>query len=735
MTKLKHLWRYDWLASFTFLWIWIVVKQWLSFTEPVWFEETTLLVERTVIIIAIIEILLPLKRVYRILIECTLILLLLYRTLIEFAVFSPVGELNHRIEQFITVSYPYIWFVLITAVLCLFIAKFIVSKLWIIIFMGLNMIALAILDSFTSIILWDEAAWMAFAMLGWLVSHHFQKFKQKYPQGWKHLLHYPFEMAAHIVLVFSVIFLLGINMPSISPIITDPYTVWREWKASPGGPAQQAFLEEVNAQPSISGYSREDNQLGGAFEFDYSLVMTVNSPSRNYWRGETRRLYSGTGWENESSDDSYSNVQVGKSLESDLEPIVQTEEVQQTMTLLSDTVYPVLFGAYQISSIETINGEQAMKGLQWNSAQSALFWNEQMNDSTYPSTYSITSKVPIIPVEELSQQSYDELYNESIEEEYLQIPTGFPERVTELAISVTQSAETPYDKMALLQAYLQTNYEYTNTPDVTRKISNDFVDSFLFEIREGYCDYFSTSIVMMARSLDIPARWVKGYAPGSQPEMEDFRMMQQGNMNTGVYTVSNADAHSWAEVYFGPYGWIPIEATPGFNMPLLTELDSEELNEMNQQEDQELSNDEKIRSTESKITTAWIKGISITAVTLLLLWLGYVVWRSRHSMYFLWLRLRHGKELTSGEKVVVETERWIAYLHKRGMKRQMHETLRESVMKWQQYEPALGPLLQNLLQLFEKAKYSPESVAAGEWREVQRIGKQLNLELTTKRKI
>lgn len=32
----------------------------------------------------------------------------------------------------------------------------------------------------------------------------------------------------------------------------------------------------------------------------------------------------------------------------------------------------------------------------------------------------------------------------------------------------------------------------------------------------------------------------------------------------GEYVITNADAHSWPEVYFPTYGWLPFEPTPGF---------------------------------------------------------------------------------------------------------------------------------------------------------------------------
>lgn len=736
MTKRKAIFKYDWLTSISFLWIWIVAKQWISFTEEIWFEETTSLVSRTIVIIIVIEVLLPLKRGYRLIIECALILLTLWSTMLDYKVYNPTEELQSGMDNFISAMQPYVWFAFSAAILCLFIAKFIRSQRWILLFMGLNVIAMAILDSFTETILWDKAAWMVFAMMGWLVSHHFQRFKSRYPVGWRNLLRSPFEMIAHIVLIFAVIFLLGVNMPKVSPILTDPYTAWTERNSdSTDVNSKKVEVKTANAQPSTSGYSMEDNQLGAGFDFDYSLVMTVKSSQRNYWRGETRSVYSGTGWKNETrKESSLDDVTAEEELERESSSaIIQTEKVQQHITIADGKEYPVLFGAFAMSSLQTLNSEKDMKGIQWNAPQAELHWNAEQKNAKYPQNYVVTSEIPIIPVEELRMKSFDDLYDNFSEKDYLQIPKGFPKRVGELAAKITESAETPYEKIALLQTYLGGTFEYTNTPEVSRKISDDFVDSFLFEIREGYCDYFSTSMVMLARSLDIPARWVKGYAPGRQPQMDDLRMMQQGQSDSGTYIVTNADAHSWVEVYFGPYGWIPVEATPGFDMPLLEEMDnSVDTQEVDPQEKEETEDKTPVQSTDKGIPSIWIKGISVASILLILSWLGYLGWKSRHSIYFLWLRLRMGKELSPAEKVVAETERWLRSVHRHGLTRGKNETLRESVAKWHSSVPALGESLDVLLELFEKARYSPEAIASDEWRAVQKVAEQLKVALRAK---
>jgi hypothetical protein len=81
----------------------------------------------------------------------------------------------------------------------------------------------------------------------------------------------------------------------------------------------------------------------------------------------------------------------------------------------------------------------------------------------------------------------------------------------------------------------------------------DVVEYFLFEQRRGYCEQFSSSLAVMARSLGIPARVATGYAPGEY------------NPFTGLYEVRASDAHAWVEVYFPGYGWSTFDPTPSFD--------------------------------------------------------------------------------------------------------------------------------------------------------------------------
>jgi hypothetical protein len=77
------------------------------------------------------------------------------------------------------------------------------------------------------------------------------------------------------------------------------------------------------------------------------------------------------------------------------------------------------------------------------------------------------------------------------------------------------------------------------------------VDFFLFDLQSGYCDYYATAMVVMARSLGIPARFATGF------------LAQQPDEN-GVQSIYQLNAHSWPEIYFAGYGWVEFEPTAPF---------------------------------------------------------------------------------------------------------------------------------------------------------------------------
>jgi hypothetical protein len=136
-----------------------------------------------------------------------------------------------------------------------------------------------------------------------------------------------------------------------------------------------------------------------------------------------------------------------------------------------------------------------------------------------------------------------------VRETYLALPESVPRRVRDLAAQITSGQSTPYDRAKAIEAYLR-QFPYTleiPAPPAGR----DVADYFLFDLQKGYCDYYATALVVLARAAGLPARLVAGYASGYY------------DAPAAAYRVTQADAHAWAEIYFTGLGWVEFEPTAG----------------------------------------------------------------------------------------------------------------------------------------------------------------------------
>jgi transglutaminase-like putative cysteine protease len=133
---------------------------------------------------------------------------------------------------------------------------------------------------------------------------------------------------------------------------------------------------------------------------------------------------------------------------------------------------------------------------------------------------------------------------------YLQVPGNLDPRIAALAKTVTSlsGSRTGYDDARAIESYLRDNYEYSLD---LKAGGPDPLSDFLFHVRSGHCEYFSTAMAVMLRSQGIASRVVNGFLPGEYNEA------------AGAYTVRQSDAHSWVEVYFPQTNsWVTFDPTP-----------------------------------------------------------------------------------------------------------------------------------------------------------------------------
>jgi protein-glutamine gamma-glutamyltransferase len=193
----------------------------------------------------------------------------------------------------------------------------------------------------------------------------------------------------------------------------------------------------------------------------------------------------------------------------------------------------VLFALHPAVDIESDNGIQPL----FDNAGDFVYWG-----STAPA-YTVTSRTTPPPAEELRTAARG--FTPS-SRHFLQLPT-LPERIGRLADSLTVGLDNRYDKAMAIQSWLQ-SFEYTR--DLPATASETSLDYFLFERQAGHCEYFSTAMVVLLRSLGIQARNVNGFLGGQWSDFGNYLVVTQN------------EAHSWVEVWFPNYGWVTFDPTP-----------------------------------------------------------------------------------------------------------------------------------------------------------------------------
>ena len=353
-------------------------------------------------------------------------------------------------------------------------------------------------------------------------------------------------------------------MPSIRiNAIADPFERLVYGDSEAGGIGTEGsidlggFTSDLYAIERFAGLPRQ-KLIGTGPELAQRVVMIVQYPNTafvqsdlpsaaRYWGSFSYDQYTGTGWFASPT------VEVEYSPGQEIIPIqfenfdIVTQKIRLSNTLRG-TLYsagpPVTVDQDVLVSWRTLIEETE------NGDQHTYHVDDLFAATINQLQYQVRSQVSNATDDELRLANGE--IPEWIGVRYLDLPDTVPDRVLQLAQEIVANQPTNYDKAKAIETFLRT-YPYTlDLP--APPIDRDVVDYFLFDIQTGYCDYYATSMVVLSRAVGLPARTVVGYV-GGQYEEENDR-----------YLVSEADAHTWVEIYFGEFGWIPFEPTAAINL-------------------------------------------------------------------------------------------------------------------------------------------------------------------------
>lgn len=128
---------------------------------------------------------------------------------------------------------------------------------------------------------------------------------------------------------------------------------------------------------------------------------------------------------------------------------------------------------------------------------------------------------------------------------YLQLPERLPPRITALAAEIMRNGKGDRAKVEFVENYFRNGGYRYSTRDLA---TGDWVlEQFLFEKKQGHCEFFASSFALLLRAAGVPCRLVGGYLGGEYNELG------------GYYLVNDNNAHVWVEVYIEGSGWVRVD--------------------------------------------------------------------------------------------------------------------------------------------------------------------------------
>lgn len=441
--------------------------------------------------------------------------------------------------EWTSISYMFrtgLFFILLW-MLCYLIRFWIEYRKSVLLFFGMTVIFLSVVDTFTSF----DASFailrvmiIGLLLLGLLFPLRLSaKTKTQLP------ISSYFKVIASLVGLLLFVAIVAILVPIKEPVWPDPVPFIR----SAAGLGDSGNGEGV----SKVGYDPDDTQLGGPFKQDDSLVFEAYVDSRQYWKMETKDTYTSKGWIQSSKNEVFEYQRHNTRVigEQVLVPPRERADIEIHEPL---PIVPYPYGTVELLTTEGFYYDEELDTgkLTLNSGDPLEL---KYRTEFVPPEYSLKE------LRETDMNSLDSMRFEV--DEYLSLPEEVPERVRDLAEELTVSAPSVYQKAQAIERYFaRSGFVYSRDKVAVPEEDEDYVDQFLFETKRGYCDNFSSSMVVMLRSVGIPARWVKGFAPGE---------LKRDDNEEKYYTVTNNQAHSWVEAYMPGIGWMPFEPTIGFN--------------------------------------------------------------------------------------------------------------------------------------------------------------------------
>ena len=364
------------------------------------------------------------------------------------------------------------------------------------------------------------------------------------------------------VLTGAAVLVLALTLSASSAVARGQFVEWQSWD----------FYTEPDEAVGVA-YVWRANYDGIRFPNKRTRVLRVRAPGRaGYWRATTLDAFTGHLWDEDlypgfavPSGDRDILLNEGFLPESALDEDNWTRADVTVEALADDHLVgiaePVAYDTGRLRAIQYASGGVARVTRRLERGDEYTVWGYAprpkpsalaRSPADYPRQIAVQGRY--LSVDGLRLPTFGApLQEQRMRELFENYGTFRPYApLYEQARTIAGGASNPYAATVALEAWFRTGggFEYDETPPRRPRNQAPLV-FFVTQSKAGYCQHFAGTMALMLRYLGIPARVAAGFTSGTY------------DRDRRVWNVNDRNAHTWVEVWFRGYGWLPFDPTPG----------------------------------------------------------------------------------------------------------------------------------------------------------------------------
>jgi transglutaminase-like putative cysteine protease len=365
------------------------------------------------------------------------------------------------------------------------------------------------------------------------------------------------------VLAGAAVVVLALTLSTSSAVAKTQFVDWQSWD----------FYNEPDAPVGVSYVWRADYD-GIKFPNKRTRVLRVRAPARaGYWRATTLDAFTNDHWDEDliadvPIEDGSVDIVADDPL---LPPAARDPENWTRATVRIEALrdqhlvaasVPVAYDTRTIrDDVFYAQGGIALTERPQERGTEYRVWNY----APRPKPQQLAQSAADYPIEIIGEGHYLNVesglapppFGAPNREEWIRDGFAFDsqlrpyEALYEQALEIAGEADNPYAAAVALEAWFRAGggFSYDETPRLAPPNVPPLV--FFLQSKEGYCQHYAGAMALMLRYLGIPARVGAGFTSGIY------------DRDRRVWNVNDRNAHTWVEVWFKGFGWLPFDPTPG----------------------------------------------------------------------------------------------------------------------------------------------------------------------------